>query len=557
MVEQAPVLSPAHQHAFQAVCTLLHHGITDIVYCPGSRNAPLAAILAQAATAGRLRIHTRIDERAASFFALGLARVTGRPAAVITTSGTAATNCLPAMTEAFHAGVPLLVITADRPPRLVGTGASQTITQPGIFTQVATTVAAQPEWSAAQLEQEFSTALSAQLTVHLNLPFDEPLYTDDLPELHFPTPGRYRRPTVDAGEITLDLSRPTLVIAGDGAWDIPELADVPTIAEPTAPAPYVPVHPLAAGVFAKGQLLRAADEVTTVIDTAPAQIVVVGHPTLHREVLGLISNPDIELYCLSQTGRFTTLGRAAHSTGSRVKTSGEPSKQWLQICTAASEMAIAAVKTTIADQPERFTGFDAAAVIADSIAHGDTVFLAASNPVRDMALMGMPFDGISCVSPRGAAGIDGSFSQAVGVAVAAQSLDPTAIPAPRTVAVIGDVAALHDAGGLLIPTGSYPENLTLLVLNDQGGSIFETVAHKDALGEAVFEQFFAVPHAVDFEQLAAAYGVNFRQADSRAQLQEVLDDLEAQPHGITLVEVVVSRAERREIAQALASKVVG
>ena len=121
----------------QAIAAQLSRHITDVVICPGSRNSPLSlALLARE----DLRVHTRIDERTAAFFALGLARVSGRHVAVVMTSGTAVANTLPAMVEAHYAHVPLAIVSADRPARLVGTGASQTIEQQGIFGVYADTV---------------------------------------------------------------------------------------------------------------------------------------------------------------------------------------------------------------------------------------------------------------------------------------------------------------------------------------------------------------------------------------------------------------------------------
>src|SRR4051812_11229368 len=126
-------VNPSTAHAQVIVDELVRHRVTDAVLCPGSRSAPLAFALHAADAAGRLRLHVRIDERTAGFLALGLALRSGRPVPVVTTSGTAVANLHPAVLEASHAGIPLLLLTADRPPQLIGTGANQTVVQPGIF----------------------------------------------------------------------------------------------------------------------------------------------------------------------------------------------------------------------------------------------------------------------------------------------------------------------------------------------------------------------------------------------------------------------------------------
>ena len=175
-------MNPATTLARTVVDELVACGVTDAVLCPGSRNAPLAFALHAADAAGRLRLHVRIDERTAGFLALGLALGSGRPVPVATTSGTAAANLLPAVLEAAHAGVPLLAITADRPAELVGTGASQTVAQVGMFGS-AVRLAPAVGGTAAQTRAAVGRAVAAAVglppgPVHLNLPFREPLTPD-------------------------------------------------------------------------------------------------------------------------------------------------------------------------------------------------------------------------------------------------------------------------------------------------------------------------------------------------------------------------------------------
>lgn len=566
-------VQPAAVQLAQQVAARLAEFATDVVLCPGSRNAPLS--LALIAHPG-LRVHVRLDERSAAFLALGLARVQQRHVAVVMTSGSAVSNCLPAVVEAAHSHTPLLVLSADRPQRLVGTGASQTIQQQGIFSTFTQTT----QINTVDDLPAFSKRLSADRLAHINVAFDVPLVgselaeprTDGLADAHFADanlasahfadtpaiapvdpahPARRRLPTwSDHGEVAVDLSKPTLVIAGDEAWRVDGLEDVPTIAEPSAPAPYVPVHPGAAAIFAKDD----AQVGEYYVRTKPDQIIVVGHPTLHRRVLTLITDPDIEVIVLSRTDDFLSLreGGAQETRGTRVKANGEPTWEWLQVCQAASDLAAGAVREALEDESYGFTGLHVAAAVTDTLAVGDTVFVGPSNPVRDVALTGLPFDGVDTYSPRGAAGIDGNISQAMGVAIAAQSLRADEIRAPRTVALLGDITFLHDVGGLLRGVDQpEPENLTIVVANDDGGGIFESLEVGQPGLRRDFEQAFGTPHGVDIAAICEGYGLPYQRVESP---QELLDALAAQtefPESILVIEAATTRATRRQLHQAI------
>ena len=553
---------------------------TDVVLCPGSRNAPLS--LAVIAHPG-LRVHVRVDERSASFLALGLARVQQRPVAVVMTSGSAVANCLPAVVEAAHSHTPLVVLSADRPQRLVGTGASQTIQQQGLFATVTETT----QITTVDDLPAMTERLSSQRVAHINVAFDTPLVgTELVDELANPEPAdeptatesapepatepprtapippsdpahparRRQASRKDHGELTVDLSKPTLVIAGDEAWRVDGLEDVPTIAEPSAPAPYVPVHPAAAAIFAKAD----AEVGDYYVRTKPAQVIVVGHPTLHRRVMGLITDPDIEVMVLSRTEDFLSLRDGNEARGTRVKTTGEPTREWLKVCEAASSLAVQAVRDVLDDDAHGFTGLHVAAAVTDTLAVGDTVFVGPSNPIRDVALTGLPFDGVDTYSPRGAAGIDGNISQAIGVAVAAQSLRADEIRAPRTVALLGDITFLHDVGGLLRGVDQpEPENLTIVVSNDDGGGIFESLEVGQPGLRRDFEQAFGAPHRVDIAAICAGYGIAHQRVESPQELLEALTSQAESPEPVVVIEAATTRATRRALHEAIASVVGG
>ena len=439
---------------------------------------------------------------------------------------------------------------------LVGTGASQTIWQQGIFGR----------YAATQQVTQVGDALSFDADqVHINVAFDTPLVPETLPEqVGTPRrvgPGRLRPSegrgaadtgpagAVDHGEVEVDLTLNTLVIAGDEAWEVPGLEHVPTIAEPTAPTPFHQVHPLAARFFTQDEVAVSHDGGDFAASTKPDQVIVVGHPTLHRDVMALLADNTIEVIGITRT---ETVTGNPDKVGSRVKVSGQPTDTWLKICEAAGDVGADTVRKALGDEEFGFTGLHVAAAVCDTLAVGDTLVLGSSNPVRDASLVGMPFDGVSTYSARGAAGIDGTISQAVGVALATQSLHPDEIRAPRTVALVGDLTFLHDAGGLLIgPDQPRPGNLTIVVANDNGGGIFETLEVGAESVRDNFEQAFGTPHDADIESIAAGFGAAYRRAESIEELTGALLDGVDKPEPVVVIEAVTTRATRRALSERL------
>lgn len=540
-----PQITSASPELAQHLAALLAQQVSDVVICPGSRNSPLSlALLARR----DLRVHVRLDERAAAFCALGMARIQQRHVAVVMTSGTAVANCLPAMVEAYHSGTPLLVLSADRPEHLVGSGASQTIQQKNIFGE-ATPHGTHQVSSIADLKDAASWFQAPQ--VHINVALDVPLLdTNELPAIEGEQRvGEYPylaplHPEPEPKILEVDLSKNTVVIAGDEAWEVPGLEDIPTLAEPTAPAPHNPIHPLAASLFGK----TLSDTEGHSLQVTLEQVIVVGHPTLHRAVLGLMANPEVELVVLSRTPRFTNPAcREDARLGTAVKVKNEPTRDWLKICSAASDFAASVVREVLEDD-EELTGLHAAAAVADTLAVGDTFFVGASNPIRDAAMVGLPFDGVSTISPRGTAGIDGTLAQAIGVALAQQSREAATPRAPRTLALVGDISFLHDMGGLLIPELEVrPENLSIIVANDGGCGIFETLETGSPALRGRFERAFGTPHGINLEELCQAMGINYTQATSLPELIELLveDNEHGAQGGIHVIEVPTARGQAR------------
>ena len=578
-------MNPATTLARTVVDELVACGVTDAVLCPGSRNAPLAFALHAADAAGRLRLHVRIDERTAGFLALGLALGSGRPVPVATTSGTAAANLLPAVLEAAHAGVPLLAITADRPAELVGTGASQTVAQVGMFGS-AVRLAPAVGGKAAQTRAAVGRAVAAAVglppgPVHLNLPFREPLTPDpsaepaetptagapvsttatDLPQpavgaVAAPiTPGAVAAPTtpgtaaapdvaapvgavwpvgragrpwtavatprVVAAPLPLDPTAPTLVIAGPGAPPLD--VGVPVVAEPSS-APWP-------GAVRTGPWLLGTPSLT------PAQVVVAGRPTLHRAVARLLADPAVAVYALADERGlpWTDVVGSVRAVGALPELRPDP--EWLRRWATADKAAQATLDEALDTGP---VGMQLARALVAALAEGTQLVLGSSNPVRDVALAAAPRDGVVMRSNRGVAGIDGTISTAVGAALAHDG---------PTVALLGDLTFLHDTTGLVIGPDEARPDLTIVVLDDRGGGIFHLLEQGAPEHAPAFERVFGTPHTVDLAALCAAMGV----AHTYAEPADIAGHL-GHP-GIRVVQVQAERGGLRAAHAALRARV--
>lgn len=531
---------------------LIRGGVRDVVLCPGSRNAPLAFALQDADRSGRIRLHVRIDERTAGYLAIGLAIAAGAPVCVAMTSGTAVANLGPAVVEANYARVPLIVLSANRPYELLGTGANQTMEQLGYFgTQVRATISlGLAEDAPERLDAHNATWRSATCRVlaaatgsrtanagpvQFDIPLREPLVPDPEPRGAVLPQGRpggrpwtYTPPVTFDQPLEIDLTPDTVVIAGHGAGTHPALAQLPTVAEPTAPAPDNPLHPLAL------PLLR------------PKQVIMLGRPTLHRPVSALLADPKVPVFALTTGPRWPDVSGNSQATGTRAVTTGAPNPAWLHRCAETNRHANDAVRGQLAAHPLT-TGLHVAAAVADALRPGDQLVLGASNPVRDAALVGLDTHGIRVRSNRGVAGIDGTVSTAIGAALAHEREGNPDNPA-RTVALIGDLTFVHDSSGLLIgPTEPTPRRLTIVVSNDNGGGIFELLEQGDPRFSDVSSRIFGTPHDVDVGALCRAYHVESRQIEV-GELHAALDD---PGPGMRVLEVKADRSSLRQLHAAI------
>ncbi len=545
-------MNPSTAQARVVVDELIRGGVRDVVLCPGSRNAPLAFALSDADRTGRIRLHVRIDERTAGYLAIGLAVGGGTderaPVCIAMTSGTAVANLGPAVVEANYARVPLIVLSANRPYEMLGTGANQTFEQLGYF---GTQVRANVSLGLAEDRPEQLDSLNAQWRsatcrvlaaatgsrtanagpVQFDIPLREPLVPDSAHgDASFPAgrpdgkPWTYTPPVSFDQPLEIDLTPDTVVIAGHGAGAHPNLAGLPTVAEPTAPRPANPLHPLA---------LRLVH---------PKQVIMLGRPTLHRPVSALLADPAVPVYALTTGPRWPDVSGNSMATGTRAVTTGTPDPAWLNRCAEVNRHAVEAVRQQLAAHPLT-TGLHVAAVVADALRPGDQLVLGASNPVRDAALVGLNTEGVKVRSNRGVAGIDGTVSTAIGAALAHDRLGDGNGPR-RTVALIGDLTFVHDSSGLLIgPTEPTPRNLTIVVSNDNGGGIFELLEQGDPRFSDVSSRIFGTPHDVDIAALCRAYHVECGQVEAGALAAALAEPFD----GMRVLEVKADRSSLRAL----------
>jgi 2-succinyl-5-enolpyruvyl-6-hydroxy-3-cyclohexene-1-carboxylate synthase len=550
--EPAPESLSSLEAARMAVSALLAGGVRYVVVSPGSRSAPMAYALAEADAAGRVELLVRIDERSAGFTALGLALSTGAPAAVLTTSGTAVGNLLPAVMEANHAAVPLMVISADRPEELRGTGANQTTTQLDLFGDHVRFAVDVP--AGRDPRRAVETALSAATgvfddvapgPVQLNLAFRDPLVPareDHLPAVS--GRGVYR---VGRGPLALDFpaapahlrERRTVVLAGHDAGPVAEAFarahGLPLLAEPSSNARFGPnaVGPyrLLLEHFGAGSALPIE------------RVVLFGRPTLSRPVSALLARADVPaaLYqpvpvAWYEPGRRTEL--PLDNLADLAEFAGRGSATWLDAWLLAGAAAQHSLDQVLASSAAA-TG-PAVGALVWKHSRGQ-LMLGSSNGIRDVDLAGEPAPEphATVFANRGLAGIDGTISTATGIALGGRQ---------ETTLLVGDVTFLHDAGGLLLGSGEPDPLLRIVVLNDSGGAIFNLLEHgavqeSGAYGNAV-ERLFGTPHTVDISALAAAYGVEHHAVSTTAELAAALT---SPREGRSIIEVRTDRQGLREL----------
>lgn len=635
-------LVASSEFATQLIAELVQLGVRDVVVCPGSRSQALALAAAEAEALGWLRLHVKIDERSAAFFALGVAVETGMPAPIIVTSGTAVANLAPAVFEAHEGRVPLLLLTADRPAESHDRRTSQTTRQYGLFAAHArlTIDAAPPEFLSGNHDQVAVTlshvghvgdvvdravdaaagalaatdggsgraatptdiarlAIHAAVgafgsapagPVHLNLAFREPLSGSHsaIDEARADRPAS-EHSAAEHTEVLAAADPPgedtcehrgedtyehrdedtykhrgdalTVVVAGSGAGDEAEAfahaAGLPLLAEVVSGARFGRETITAYATLIDDESIGGLIE----------QVIVFGHPTLTRQIPGLLAREDVDVVVVDAhhgngVPHFRPCAGARVVRQARVATDHDARimRRWLgawvvpdrELREARSTVhapdlaaatavgykersAYARTEVTVMREPV------SRRLLVESVWRAtwphDRLIVAASRLVRVLDQLAQARH-LRVHSNRGVAGIDGTIATALGIAATSQAHANEQLAAGTTRVLLGDLALLHDAGSLLLEPSEPRPRIQLIVGNDRGGTIFGRLEVAESADTTAFDRVMYTPQNVDIEHLAGAYGWEYQRVATRAELERLFT---VPVTGPSIVEVTLPR----------------
>ncbi len=559
---------PADRYVRALLGSLYQGGVRHVVIAPGSRNTPLTAALTSEGAPFRTWLH--LDERSAGYFALGLARQTGTPVAVTCTSGTAAANFLPAAVEARLSRVPLVFITADRPPEARDVGAAQTVDQVGLFGSHVKWAADLPVADASALDElmRYAASAGARATatateaprgpVHLNLPFREPLIeAGDLPfgDIAQPVARSSRRTAPDTGTVArlaaMLPGRRGLLVCGPEAEALPadEIAALarglgwPVVADP--------LSGLRAGTHDRSLVIDSVDALVRVpeflegalpdvvlrfgatMTSKPFNTWLAALPGVHRIIVdpaepstGGWRDPDLQADESIAADPALLAGALLDAIEGHT-----PDAAWAGRWTEVNEAARTALRDASHEIDEPFEGqvvYDLATALPD----GATLVAGNSMPVRDIDSFFASTDRrVRLVGTRGASGIDGVVSTAVGAAAAGAG--PVAL-------LIGDLSFLHDLNGLW-PLRRYGLDLTVVLVNNNGGGIFSFLPQREATPSR-FDEWWGTPHGLDLAPAVGLHGGRHTviAGDSATRASDAIAEALARP-GLDVIEVRTDR----------------
>lgn len=569
--------SPASMYARGLVAELIRLGVRDAVVCPGSRSQAWALAFAEAEAAEQIRLRVRIDERSAAFLALGLAAETGLPVPIVVTSGTAVANLHPAVLEAHHSHIPLIVLSADRPEELRGIRSNQTTAQAHLFGSAVRLSLDEDAPNAdrdeiARAAEHARAAFAAAASavpgpVQLNVGFREPLSSALAAEETVPVPeGSAEQDEVDAviaaekasgaapsavPAHVLPRGPRTVVIAGNGAGpgaeDLAHHGGWPLIAEVSSGSRYG-----RALIVPYRELLDSPDHGGLI-----ERVIVFGQPTLSRQVPALLRRDGVETWVVSEpdTELFDP-GHNAHRAASLSVEPGPVDRDWLGHWVVAARELMAERSTDVAPDLEAAHSHDPATRLAyvrgefqairaaldrrllvESVWRAtwphDRLVFGASRLIRvaDEYVTGKK---LSVFANRGLAGIDGTVATASGIALAQQAESETGV----TRLILGDLTLLHDVGGMLRVPGEQVPRIQIIVGNDGGGTIFDSLEVSQSAAPDLAARVLFTPQEVKLAALAEAYGWEYRRAATRADLDQALT---APTTGPVLIEVALTR----------------
>jgi 2-succinyl-5-enolpyruvyl-6-hydroxy-3-cyclohexene-1-carboxylate synthase len=549
-----PAENAGRAFALVLVGELVRHGVRHAVVAPGSRSTPIALALLENP---RVTVHVRVDERSAAYLALGIAKAASQIVPVLCTSGTAASYFHGAVMEADLSCLPLLVLTADRPPELHGIGANQTVEQAGMYggavrwAPAIETPESRPD-SVASWRSLAADAAGHCLgrgdrppgPVHLNLPLREPLtpiddgvgFPYDIDRSDREADSADRSESIAQGLVLQERLagiRRGVVVAG--GWSVGSADDVVAFAAgaqwPVIAEPHSNVRRGSMALRSTDALLR--DE-TFVRAHRPDLVVVVGRVGLSRTLLSwlatvphIVVSPDGGNWDVTRSAQSVVHG-STESLAATATTPADPdwSAGWLSASTRVSEAIDAAL-----DSSPTLTEPQVARDIAALVPGNGALVVASSMPIRDLDLVMRPRDDLRVYANRGVSGIDGFLSTAQGIAIGGDHAGPT-------VALCGDLSLLHDINGLMPGPAARPD-VTYVVINNDGGGIFSLLPQGSSVEPDAFERLFGTPHGMSLERVAAAYGVPHTLVTTAAELAEALSTYP----GLRIVEVQTHRIE--------------
>lgn len=576
---------------------LWRSGVAHVCLCPGSRSTPLAV------ASGRhegMRTWVHLDERSAAYFALGLARAGSRPAALLCTSGTAAANFLPAVVEASLAGVPLIVLTADRPPELHHVGANQTIDQLKLYGSHVRWAVQMPLPDAARDVVAYFRTLACRAVhearadppapIHLNFPFREPFLPARGEGLEAALPAGVPEardgaapfvepwPRAEPSDTPLDgalrdalaLSRRGIIVCGPqpderAAASLRRLAAAagyPILADPLSQVRSGDDH----GAVVVDRYDAFLRDEQTAAALAPDLIVRFGATPTSKPLLQYLQRHAAAHHVLVQRGAWNdpllvaTLAVDAslssfvgsllpviegkeETANQNASLASKARRAWTKRWRRVNALAGAAIDAAFDESPELFEG-RVLAELAKALAPGATLIAGNSMPVRDAdAFLPARREPLRVLGNRGASGIDGVVSTALGVAAAGE----------RVTLVVGDLSFYHDLNGLLAAK-LYGLSLTVVLVNNDGGGIFSFLPQADSADQ--FERLFGTPHGLDFRHAVEMYGGAYTKAESWRDFRDAVATAQA-GGGLRVVEVRTDRRRNVEQHRAIWRRVAG
>ena len=542
MSEQKASQPASAQTAQLVVQQLINTGVEFVSLSPGSRNGPISLALVEAEKQGLISLHVRIDERSAAFLALGAAIKTGKPAAVLTTSGTAVANIFPAIVEAKYAGIPFIVLTADRPAAFQGTGANQVIVQREIFgnyvsrsieiasESLTIETASAREAIRDRINSVFTAAIRNRGPVHLNIALAEPL----VPSADYVFEHKkvsQNESVIHPENISTELlSRKGLIIAGgtnveylNYAHELGNALDWPVIVEP-------PHQCVGLGMVSNAPALLSLNA----INLKPEVVLTVGRVGLSRQVNDLIKKGSLVISCAVPSVITNSAAKQRISGLFRVPAK-QSNKAWKQTWQDAGKISHSIVQQLLKENP-KVSALHVVDCLMKNLPKNSHIHLASSLAARDFELLtspeiDSPFSNgeVSVSMNRGVNGIDGIIATAMGTALSSK------LP---TFAMLGDIASLHDLSSFVIPTLEKKPNITFIVNDNNGGGIFNLLEQSEVED---FERVFGTPTDVNLVEVFKSLGAEVK---SISKIEDLADNLNV-PSGIKVL-VVKNQSRKAE-----------